>query len=90
MSFDARRGARENLKLFSVLMLSSPGERAIRRRLTGELRNVVTTHVPASVPVARGVSCSARPRARGSLIPRHYERPLQIPQLAAGLPGSGV
>ena len=56
VSFDARRGARENLKLFSVLMLSSPGEPAIRRRLTGELRNVVKTHVPASVPLARAAS----------------------------------
>jgi peptidoglycan-N-acetylglucosamine deacetylase len=56
VSFDAKRGARENLKLFSVLMLSTPGEPAIRRRLIGELRNVVRTNVPGSVPVARAVS----------------------------------
>jgi glycosyltransferase involved in cell wall biosynthesis len=63
VSFDARRGARENLKLFSVLMVSSPGELAIRRRLTGELRNVVKTHVPAAVPVAQAVAGAlGRPR----------------------------
>jgi glycosyltransferase involved in cell wall biosynthesis len=56
VSFDARRGARENLKLFSVLTLSTPGEPAVRQRLAGELRNVVKTHVPGSVAVAHAVS----------------------------------
>ena len=56
VSFDARRGARENLKLFSVLALSTPAEPAIRERLLGELGNVVKTHVPRAVPIARAIS----------------------------------
>jgi glycosyltransferase involved in cell wall biosynthesis len=60
VSFDARRGARENVKLFSVLALSSPGDAAIRRRLVGELGNVIETHVPGSVPVARRLRRVAR------------------------------
>jgi hypothetical protein len=63
VSFDARRGARENLKLFSALALSTPGNAAIRRRLVGEVRNVVKTHVPGAVTVARAMSgATGRPR----------------------------
>jgi glycosyltransferase involved in cell wall biosynthesis len=53
VSFDLRRGARENLKLFTALAARTPADRAIWRRWFGELENVVATHVPAAVPVAR-------------------------------------
>lgn len=53
VSHNARLGARQNLKLFAVLALRAPTDRAIRRRLRGETSNVIATHVPGSVPVAR-------------------------------------
>jgi cellulose synthase/poly-beta-1,6-N-acetylglucosamine synthase-like glycosyltransferase len=55
VSFDGRRGARENFKLFAALTLRSPGDRAIRARAGAEFANVVSTHVPGSVPIARRV-----------------------------------
>jgi glycosyltransferase involved in cell wall biosynthesis len=68
VSFDVRRRARQNLKLFAALAVRTPGEEAIRRRLYGELANVVATHVPGSLAVARTVKRLARGRdgsARG-------------------------
>jgi len=53
VSFDRRRGARQNLKLFTVLAARTPADGAIRDRLYRELANVVATHVPGSMPVAR-------------------------------------
>jgi hypothetical protein len=53
VSFDGRRAARENLKLFAVLMARSPRDPAIRARVGGELRNLIETHVPGSIHVAR-------------------------------------
>lgn len=53
VSFDARRGARQTLKLFLVLAARSPGESALRARLVAELVRLIETHVPGSVPVGR-------------------------------------
>lgn len=53
VSFDARRGARQTLKLFVALTARSPGDRALRRRLASELVRLIETHVPGSVPVGR-------------------------------------
>lgn len=57
VSFDRRHAARQNLKLFSVLMMRTPAESAIRApiraRFYREIANVIATHVPGSLPVAR-------------------------------------
>jgi glycosyltransferase involved in cell wall biosynthesis len=55
VSFDIRRAARENLKLFTLLALRTPADRAIRARLRGELGSVIATHVPGSVALARPI-----------------------------------
>jgi glycosyltransferase involved in cell wall biosynthesis len=55
VSFDGRRGARQNLKLFAALMVRTPTDRAIRARFRDELTNVIATHVPGSVELARQI-----------------------------------
>jgi GT2 family glycosyltransferase len=52
-TFNRRRNAREQTKLFAVLALSSPPHPAILGRLGGELRNVAETHVPGALAAAR-------------------------------------
>jgi glycosyltransferase involved in cell wall biosynthesis len=53
VSFDSRLAARQNLKLFAALMARAPGEPEIRRRMCGELANLIATHVPGSLAIAR-------------------------------------
>jgi hypothetical protein len=55
VSFDRRLAARQNFALFAVLALRDPGSRGIRRRMYAELGEVVATHVPGSLTVARAV-----------------------------------
>lgn len=52
-TFNARRNAREEAKLFAVLAVSSRPNRAIYSRLAWELTDVVKTHVPATVAIGR-------------------------------------
>ena len=59
-SFNAGRNARQNLKLFAALALRDPANAAIRRRLGGEIANVIATSVPGSLPLARRVKRLAR------------------------------
>jgi glycosyltransferase involved in cell wall biosynthesis len=65
ISFDSRRCARQNLKLFAILALRSPANRAIQKRLRVEAANMIETHVPGALPVARALKrlrlrCSRR------------------------------
>lgn len=53
VSYNGRRQSRQGVKLFSMLAVSSPPNRAIFTRLGGELVNVTATHVPATVAVGR-------------------------------------
>jgi glycosyltransferase involved in cell wall biosynthesis len=53
VSFDSRLAARQNLMLFVALMARAPGEPAIRRRVFAELANLIETHVPGSLAIAR-------------------------------------
>jgi glycosyltransferase involved in cell wall biosynthesis len=59
-SYDGRRSARQTLKLFTVLALRSSPDPAIFKRLGHEWINLVVTHVPVTVTVAR---CVRRVRA---------------------------
>ncbi len=52
-TFNRRRSARQQVKLFAALALTSPDEPAIRARLTSELIDVLLTHVPGSVTAWR-------------------------------------
>ena len=52
-TFDRRRHARQGVKLFAALALASPWERELRIRLAYELAEVVSTHVPGSIPLWR-------------------------------------
>jgi len=54
-TFNLRRNARQEAKLFAALALASPRDRDIRARLLSELADVVATHVPAAVPVGRAI-----------------------------------
>jgi glycosyltransferase involved in cell wall biosynthesis len=54
-TFDRRRHARQGVKLFAALAVSSPADRAVRARLGAELKNVVTSHVPGSLPAWRAL-----------------------------------
>jgi len=65
VSFDVRRSARQTLKLFAVLTARSPGEAALWARLALELVNLVETHAPGAVPLARKIKrLYRRTRAR--------------------------
>lgn len=71
VSFDARRSARQTLKLFAVLAARSPGDSVVWARLAREVANLVETHVPASVPIARRLKRARRGvRADPSSAPR--------------------
>lgn len=52
-TFDARRNARQEAKLFAALALSSSPDAAIFARLGRELVDVMKTHVPVTVAVSR-------------------------------------
>jgi glycosyltransferase involved in cell wall biosynthesis len=54
-TFNLRRNARQEAKLFAVLAFESPRDPAIRKRLLRELADVVATHVPAAAPLWRVV-----------------------------------
>ncbi len=65
-TFNARRNAREEAKLFAVLSLTSRPERAILARLAGEMTDVVKTHVPVTRAIGRRTRSAAQAlRARG-------------------------
>jgi hypothetical protein len=59
-TFDARRNARQEAKLFAALALSSSPDSAIFARLGRELVDVVKTHVPVTVAVGRRARALAR------------------------------
>jgi glycosyltransferase involved in cell wall biosynthesis len=59
-TFNARRNSREETKLFVALALSSPPNAAIFKRLGMELVDLLETHVPASVPLARRLRGAGR------------------------------
>jgi glycosyltransferase involved in cell wall biosynthesis len=64
-TFNLRRNARQEAKLFAALAFASPRDRAIRARLVRELADIVATHVPGAVPAwhrLRGIN-----RPAGSL-----------------------
>jgi glycosyltransferase involved in cell wall biosynthesis len=67
-TFNRQHNAREAAKLFALLALASPRERAIRVRLAGELANIVSTHVPGSLSAWHLISRQSvrRPFALGS------------------------
>jgi glycosyltransferase involved in cell wall biosynthesis len=52
-TFDRRRHARQELKLLCALIARSPNDPALRRQLPRGLAQIVETHVPASIPIAR-------------------------------------
>lgn len=52
-TFNRRRSARQQVKLFAALALASPDEPAIRARLASELVDVLITHVPGSLTAWR-------------------------------------
>jgi glycosyltransferase involved in cell wall biosynthesis len=54
-TYNMRRNARQEAKLFAVLALKSPGDRAIRARLVGELADVIATHVPGAPSAGRAL-----------------------------------
>jgi cellulose synthase/poly-beta-1,6-N-acetylglucosamine synthase-like glycosyltransferase len=60
VSFDSRRSARQTLKLFAVLTVRSPGDGALWGRLGREVVNLVETHAPGAVPIARRVKGAIR------------------------------
>jgi glycosyltransferase involved in cell wall biosynthesis len=65
-TFNARRNAREEAKLFAVLALTSRPDPAILARLAGEMTDVVKTHVPATRAIGRRTRNAAQAlRARG-------------------------
>jgi glycosyltransferase involved in cell wall biosynthesis len=52
-TFDRRRHARQELKLLAALLAASPGDPVLRAQVPRKLAEIVETHVPGSVPVAR-------------------------------------
>jgi glycosyltransferase involved in cell wall biosynthesis len=52
-TFDRRRHARQELKLLAALIARSPGDPVLRGELPRGLAQIVETHVPGSVPIAR-------------------------------------
>jgi glycosyltransferase involved in cell wall biosynthesis len=64
-TYNMRRNARQEAKLFAVLALASPLDRAIRARLLAELADVVAEHVPGAAPAGRTLKRAWKRRARG-------------------------
>lgn len=54
-TFDRRRNARQGAKMFAMLWLGAPRDRALRRRLGTELTGVLVTHVPGSLGAGRAL-----------------------------------
>jgi hypothetical protein len=52
-TYDRRRHARQDLKLLVALLVGSPGDPVLRAQLPRRLAEIVETHVPASLPIAR-------------------------------------
>ncbi len=59
-TFNARRNARQEAKLFAVLALESPGNLTIWRRLAQELVDILATHVPIAVSSWRAIRRAGR------------------------------
>ncbi len=67
-TFNVRRSARQEVKQFIVLALSSPPDLALYHGLALRLAHMLTTHVPATVSIARflrAIAHAIRPGARG-------------------------
>ena len=54
-TYDRRRHARQELKLLIALLAASPHDPVLRAQLPRHLREIVETHVPGSVWIARNV-----------------------------------
>jgi hypothetical protein len=52
-TYDRRRHARQELKLLTALLAGSPGDPVLQAQLPRGLTEIVETHVPGSVTVAR-------------------------------------
>jgi glycosyltransferase involved in cell wall biosynthesis len=52
-TFDRRRNARQGVKLFGFLLLRSPFDAGVRRRLGHELIALMVTHAPLSLELGR-------------------------------------
>ena len=54
-TYDRRRHARQEALLFAALALRMPTQSAVWRRLGGQVRELVETHVPGSLAVAKAL-----------------------------------
>ncbi|MGZ4273550.1 MAG: glycosyltransferase family 2 protein [Solirubrobacteraceae bacterium] len=54
-TFNRRRNARQGAKMFAVLWLGAPRDRALGRRLANEMIGVLATHVPGSLQAGRAL-----------------------------------
>jgi glycosyltransferase involved in cell wall biosynthesis len=86
VSGDSRLSARQSLKLFTVLALRTPADRAVRRRLRVEAANVIETHVPGALPVARQLKRLHRSALGRERSPDAASRPLPRPPGTAERP----
>ena len=59
-TYDRRRHARQETRLFAALALRLPAQSAVWRRLSGQLRELIETHVPAALPAARRLRRASR------------------------------
>lgn len=59
-TYDRRRHARQETRLFAALALRLPGQSAVWRRLSVQLRELIETHVPAALPPARRLRRASR------------------------------
>jgi glycosyltransferase involved in cell wall biosynthesis len=65
-TFNRRRNARQGVRLFGFLLLRSPGDRALARRLRHELIGVLVSHVSGSLVVGRALRQAAGRRHRST------------------------
>lgn len=61
-TFNRRRVARQEVKRLAALLAESPGDPVLRAQLQRWLAQVVATHVPASLSVARALRANLRVR----------------------------
>jgi glycosyltransferase involved in cell wall biosynthesis len=54
-TYDRRRHARQETRLFAALALRMPAQRIVWRRLAGQGRELIETHVPGSLGVAKAL-----------------------------------
>jgi glycosyltransferase involved in cell wall biosynthesis len=59
-TYDRRRHARQETRLFAALARRMPAEQAVWRRLSGQVRELIETHVPAALTIAKALG----PRSR--------------------------